>query len=349
MTSSGLDWTLAERVAQRMAARLPGTAATIATTDVEPLLADAARRVTDATGLVPPTPAEVRVVDRGEWVAASLRSFRHLLGPTIERMTARQGRVTGRAAARVGAVELGALTGWLSGRVLGQYDVLVAGDGDDDAVYLIGPNIAALEHRFGFDPQQFRTWVVLHELTHRAQFRGVPWMRDHYLGLVGGVLDGMDPDPGRLFAALRQIADDRSTARARIRDGGAMALLASPAQRDAMGRVAGLMSLLEGHGDVVMDRAGTDVLPEAPRFSRVLGERRKQRNPATRVIHRWLGFEAKLNQYRAGEAFVAAIEAAAGPQAISACWADPANLPTAAEIREPALWLDRIGLARVPG
>ena len=74
----------------------------------------------------------------------------------------------------------------------------------------------------------------------------------------------------------------------------AAALFMPPAQREAMERVGGLMSLLEGHGDVVMDRAGTDVLPQADRFSRVLRERRRQPNPAARMVQRLLGFEAGI-------------------------------------------------------
>jgi coenzyme F420 biosynthesis associated uncharacterized protein len=346
VTSSGLDWTLAERVAQRVAARLPTPEHTLDTSDVAPLVADAARRVTAETGLTPPTAPDVRVVDRAEWIATSLAGFRQLLGPVIERMASHAPRRAQRAFGRVGAVEIGALTGWMSGRVLGQYDVLVAGDtGDADAVYLVGPNLASLEHRFGFDPEQFRMWVVLHELTHRAQFRGVPWMRDHYLGLVGEVLDGVDTNPRQLLTTLREVASDRAAARQRVREGGAAALLMPPAQREALDRVGGLMSLLEGHGDVVMDRAGADVLPEAERFSRVLRERRRQQNPAARVVQRLLGFEAKLNQYRAGEQFVAAVEAATGPRGIDACWAEPGNLPSAAEIRDPASWLARVGAA----
>lgn len=324
MTAGGLDWTLAERVAQRVAARLPAASPAPTTADVLPLVADAARRVGAETRLVPTTDADVRVVDRAEWVATSIAGFRQLLGPAIERMASHTPARTRRTFGRLGAVELGALTGWMSGRVLGQYDVLVAGDrGEADNVYLVGPNIAALEQRFGFDPEQFRTWVVLHELTHRAQFRGVPWMRDHYLGLVQEVLDGVETDPRRLLATMREVAADRAAARQRVRDGGAAALFMPPAQRAAMDRIGGLMSLLEGHGDVVMDRAGADVLPDAPRFSRVLRERRRQQNPAARVLQRLLGFEAKLNQYRAGEEFVAAVEAAAGPRVIDTCWVEP--------------------------
>ena len=64
---------------------------------------------------------------------------------------------------RVTAVELGTLLGWMSSRVLGQYDLLLTGrsgpldegdTGDDgDVVYLVGPNLIGLERRFGFPPE----------------------------------------------------------------------------------------------------------------------------------------------------------------------------------------------------
>ena len=85
--------------------------------------------------------------------------------------------------------------GWMSGRVLGQYDLLVIEEedpGDQDLVYYVGPNVLALEKQFAFPPAQFRLWLALHEVTHRAQFTGVPWLREHFLGLVA-----RDPRRGR--------------------------------------------------------------------------------------------------------------------------------------------------------
>ena len=64
-----------------------------------------------------------------------------------------------------------------------------------------GPNVVSVERRYGFPPREFRLWLALHEVTHRAQFTGVPWMRDHFLSLVERTLDGIDPDPKQLLAA----------------------------------------------------------------------------------------------------------------------------------------------------
>ncbi len=169
----------------------------------------------------------------------------------------------------------------MSRRVLGQYDLLVAEDDSSpgatspDVVYFVGPNLLALEKRFAFPPTEFRLWVALHELTHRAQFTGVDWMRPYFLGLMDEVLQAAEPDPRRLIAALRRCVEAVREGRNPLDDGGLVALLATPSQREALDRVGGLMSLLEGHGDVTMDRAGAHLIPSAPRFGAVLRARRQ--------------------------------------------------------------------------
>lgn len=102
------------------------------------------------------------------------------------------------------------------------------------------------------------------------------------------------------------------------------------------------MSLLEGHGDVVMDRAATDLVPSAERFARVLRPRRREMNLATRLLQRLIGLEAKLAQYEQGEAFIAAVEEQGGPTLLNRVFERPELLPTMVEIREPQRWLRRV-------
>jgi coenzyme F420 biosynthesis associated uncharacterized protein len=289
-------------------------------------------------------PAVVQVIDRPDWIRANIASFQHLLAPVLEEWATKMpsnGFAANISSQLVGA-ELGALLGWMSTRVLGQYDLLVGRD-DDDAVYMVGPNLAAMEKRFGFDPAEFRTWVLLHELTHRAQFTGVPWMKSHFTDLVDVSVRMANPDPHRIAEAIREAFNDRDRARQQVRDSGVFGLIASPEQRDVIQQIAGLMSLLEGHGDVTMTRAAGDLVPSAARFSAVLQARRKRINPLTKVILRLTGIEGKLNQYAAGERFIAAIEAEHGPRAVDICWQSAANLPSMEEIRNPRQWLDRMG------
>lgn len=329
-----LDWSLAERVALRVAERhrSPGDWALPPQGSLDHLVAVADERVRAETRLEPPTPARVRIVDRAGWIRANLTSFRSLVGHVG----------FGR---RAMSVQLGTMLGWMSGRVLGQYDVLL-GDQADDAVCVVGPNLVLLEQQHGFDAEQFRLWVILHELTHRSQFEGVPWMSAHYRGLIDQVVAMTEPDPSQLLDALKRAARDRGAARDQLHEGGIAALLATDEQRQVLRSIGALMSLLEGHGDIVMDRAATDLLPDAPRFSATLRQRREQQHPVMKVLLRWIGVTAKLEQYAAGERFVERVEEVAGSTAIDHCWVAPDCLPTWDEVRDPDLWLDRTGAVR---
>ena len=125
--------------------------------------------------------------------------------------------------------------------------------------------------------------------------------------------------------------------------GGMMALFASEEQLSVINEIAGLMSLLEGHGDVTMDRAGEGLVPSAPRFARVLRQRRQTASGFAKVFQRLAGFDAKIKQYAEGEAFIERVEAHGGQALLDRAWADPANVPSIEEIRSPELWIDRVG------
>jgi putative hydrolase len=126
-----------------------------------------------------------------------------------------------------------------------------------------------------------------------------------------------------------------------------MALVASDDQRQVLDRVSGLMSLLEGHGDITMDRAGAGLIPSADRFSRVLRQRRQSAQGLARLLQQVIGLEAKLAQYEQGERFIEAVEAADTTALLDLAWERPENLPTIAEIRDPATWIARVAPARV--
>lgn len=297
-------------------------------------------------------PARARVADRGQWVDANVESFQRLLRPLLVNMAAKaEGEDQGgwrspvpvRVSRQLAGAELGAVLGWMSGRVLGQYDQLIIEDErpeDQDIVYYVGPNVVGVERRYGFAPKEFRLWLALHEVTHRAQFTGVPWLRQHFLGLVERTLAGIDPDPKVLLAALRRSAASVREGRNPLDDGGVVALVAGPEQFAAIQEIGALMSLLEGHGDVTMDRAGAGLIPSAPTFSRVLKDRRRQRGPA-KLLSILIGMDAKLRQYAQGERFIAEVESAGGPELFARVWEGPEWLPGWAEIRDPQLWVER--------
>jgi coenzyme F420 biosynthesis associated uncharacterized protein len=234
---------------------------------------------------------------------------------------------------------------YMATRVLGQYDLLISDESpeDQDLVSYVGPNVMAIEEQFGFDTGQFRLWLALHEVTHRMQFTAVPWLRDHFVDLVGQLLEPLSANPIGLAETVRRVAAEVRAGRNPLQESGLVGLLATPEQKAALSKISGMMSLLEGHGDVTMDRAGAAEIPGAAEFSKTLHERRSQATGLTKVMSRLLGLEAKMRQYAEGERFVEAVEAAGGPTLLARVWQGPEWLPTLAEIQNPAEWVARAG------
>lgn len=353
--AEAVAWVLAEKVAVRVAGTEPLARSYHYSSlgpDFAELTAEAEELVFAETGMCSLRgPARAEVVDRADWVRANIGSMRRLLKPVTDRLGVNLRGPLAIPAQSLSAIEVGTMLGWMATRVLGQYDALLfddppAGGGENqeqgDVVYYVGPNVLALEKRFGFPPREFRLWLAVHEVTHRVQFTGVPWMYDYFRSLIDSTLDASNLDPKNFLDALRRAVDAVREGRNPLDEGGLVALLAGPEQYETLQKTQGLMSLLEGHGDVTMDRAGRDRIPSAARFSATLHARRNTRQPAvSKFVQQLVGLDAKMKQYEAGERFIAAVETAGGPELLARVWEGPAMLPTLGEIREPALWLRR--------
>jgi coenzyme F420 biosynthesis associated uncharacterized protein len=349
--SDPVAWDVAEKMAIRVGGREPFAESyhyASLQPDFEELTAEAEELVAAETGLRSLAgPARARVTDRPGWVRANVASFQRLLRPVTARLAsspAMSSRVAPVARTLAGA-EVGALLGWMSTRVLGQYDLLLVEDEkpeEQDIVYYVGPNILSLEKRFAFPPREFRLWLALHEVTHRVQFTGIDWMRPHFLSLVEASIQSLDPDPKRFVEALRRAVEQMRSGSNPLDEGGIVAMLAGTEQFAVLQQVQGLMSLLEGHGDVTMDRAGAARIPSAERFSRVLRERRQQQAAPIKLLQKVIGLEAKLRQYEQGERFIEAVESEGGRELMDRVWQGPEWLPTSGEIRQPQQWIDRV-------
>lgn len=314
--------------------------------DFEEATALAEGLVEEATGLHSAFgPTHSVVIDRAGWGEANVGSLRRLLAPVGRKLAESDGaqrRALSPAAKAAAGVEIGALLGWMSSRVLGQYD-LMPNDADltGGLVYFVGPNVVSLERRFGFDPRQFRLWLALHEVTHRLQFTGVDWMRAHFTGLVErGTSSGL-PDVGEVIAGLRRAFSEFWEGMNPLADGGVVGLIASSEQLATLRDAQALMSLLEGHAEVVMSKAGPEAVPEAERFAQVLAERRASAKGIVKLAQQALGIEAKLRQYADGSRFISAVETAGGPELFARVWESPEMLPSLDEIRAPNRWIAR--------
>jgi coenzyme F420 biosynthesis associated uncharacterized protein len=362
-----IDWVVAERVARWVSGRTatpPSYRPAAMQRDFDELTARAEGLVAEATGLSVGSPARGRVIDRPGWVAANIASFQRLLGPTLAKLAARKpasplpgvasglSRHLAGASRSVNGTQLALVLAWMSTRVLGQYDLLLTDGVDEenqDVVYFVGPNVAAIETKYGFDPDQFRLWLALHEVTHRAQFMAVPWLRGYFVSLVEEGLEPLGSDPRKMVDALRRAAQEIRAGRNPMGESGMIGLVATEEQLAALQKIQALMSLLEGHGDVTMDRAGADALPGAEHFSKVLSDRRQQARGPAKVLQQILGLEAKMRQYAEGEKFVRSVEDVGGRRLFDRVWQGPEWLPSLVEIRDPSTWVTRVTPSALAG
>ncbi|WP_086695534.1 zinc-dependent metalloprotease [Streptomyces recifensis] len=303
----------------------------------------------------------VLVVDRPGWVRANVAGFRELLRPLLDKMHERRGpgagnAVLGAVGGKVTGVELGMLLSFLSSRVLGQYETfapaapdLPAGTapGGGGRLLLVAPNIVHVERELEVDPHDFRLWVCLHEETHRTQFTAVPWLRDHLEGEIQAFLAETEVDPMTFLERIRDAAQSLAGGRpeGEQEDGGRslVELVQSPAQREILGRLTAVMSLLEGHADFVMDGVGPEVVPSVAEIREKFQQRRaKGASRLDLALRKLLGLDAKLRQYRDGERFVRAVVDEVGMDGFNRVWTSPNTLPTKAEISDPAGWVARV-------
>ena len=339
-----IDWELAISVGSRLAGPGPEVGRAEAEAVVAELRADAAKStglVREYTGLVAADrTAPLYVVDRPGWIRANTESFDVLLSPVVAKMTEKKGAPSGVSKAvgsRITGAEVGAVLGFLGGKVLGQFDPFHDPAG---RLLLVAPNIVHVERELGADPTDFRLWVCLHEETHRVQFTAVPWMRDHLFGQIERLAEQIEPtrllDDGlkRLSEAVRGGADGQR--------GSLLDVLGTPEQKAIMDHLTGVMSLLEGHADVVMDGVGPTVIASVAEIRKKFNRRRKGQGVVDKFLRRALGLDAKMAQYRDGAKFVRGVVDKVGMADFNVVWQDPSHLPTKAEIADPGAWVSRV-------
>jgi len=344
-----VDWSLARQIARFAAG---GGAATVLEADFPALVAENEPHLRDYTGLelAEPMPAP-EAVDRAEWADINLSSLGKLLEPVSERLSLRlsmAGPFAGPLRAVTGATmaaESGLVIGYMSQRVLGQYEVSLLDVEEPPRLLVVAPNLAKAVRELKTDRESFLGWIVLHELTHVFQFSGVPWLREHLSGLLReymrtvevriehGAAGGLPsfPEPSRIVEEFRE--------------GGLMAIVQTHEQRQLMKRVQATMAVVEGYSEHVMDVLGERVLPAYAGLREAMERRRRSRSYPERILQRLLGMDLKLRQYEEGKAFCDAVVQRAGIDGLNRVWESPETLPTIGELRKPDAWLARVGPA----
>jgi coenzyme F420 biosynthesis associated uncharacterized protein len=355
-----IDWDLASSTGVRWVR--PGPPVSLAeargvVTELRELAVTVAAPVRDVTGMAGADDiGQVAVVDRPGWIRANIDGFRVVLDPLAAHLRERgrapdPGSVVASVGSRVTGMQAGLILAYLAGRVLGQYELFLppdptAPDGVAPAgrLTLVAPNIVMVERELGVNPHDFRRWVCLHEETHRAQFTSVGWLRGYVQHQMTEFLLASDLDPATILDRLRSAAEAVAGA-VRNSDGEADSLIEAiqtPRQREILDRLTSVMTLVEGHGDYVMDAVGPSVVPSVAEIRARFNARRGTGGRLEQAIRRILGIDLKMKQYAQGSRFVKTVVEEAGMPTFNRIWTSPETLPTKEELSAPERWLQRV-------
>jgi uncharacterized protein (DUF2342 family) len=256
--------------------------------------------VRDAAGIDFDVPRTIEVQNRHHWMEANVDTFRTVMEPLADRRVAFPGFTR-----RANTATMATMLSFLGRNVLGQYDPLLLADGDPK-LYFVRPNVRRIAESLDAEYDRFRRWIVVHEVTHAAEFGAAPWLSDHL--------------ETRMQEAMERMAE-----------GGF--------DRSAFGEIDVAMTAVEGYAESVMDRA---LEAEYDDLRAKIDDRRGNRGPVAAILRRVLGLGMKRRQYERGKAFFDAVIDARGVKGASAVWDAPENLPRRDELEDPALWLARI-------
>ena len=310
-------------------------------------------QVAGFTGLEAPSDIpKVEAVRRGQWVQANIEGLRALLEPADAIATAQRDAMPEQAQAGVAQMlgqlsplllgaQVGTVLGTLAQQVLGQYDIAVPRPDGAGALLFVVPNIARFEKEWSLDPTEFRTWIAIHEVTHRFEFAR-PWALTRFRELIDDFTSTLTLDVEELQQRLASLDPSNPEGMQEMLAGqeSLFGAVMDDEQRLKLRRVQAFMTAAEGYGDHVMHALGAQMLPSYARIDEAM-RRYRETEHVDPVFERLLGIEVKREQYRLGRAFCDTVVELTDEATLARMWDSAEALPSMPELEEPRLWLAR--------
>ena len=341
-----VDWSLARQIARFAAGSAPVPQLGV---DLDRMSADAEAQVAGYTGLsLPSPPPPPEMVDRATWADINLDTLSSFLDPVAERLSDRfgsAGPLAGPLRAAAGATlaaEVGLVAGYMSQRVLAQYELSLLQPEQPARLLFVGPNLVKAIGDMNLDRDSFLAWIVFHEVTHVFQLAGVEWLRPYLADLLREYLATVEVSIQTGAAGgLPSLPSPAEIAEA-YREGGLAALVQTREQRSLMRRLQAVMAVIEGYSEHVMDAVGERVLDGYERLRDAMDRRRASRSAPQRILERLLGLDLKMRQYVLGKRFCDAVAGTHGIAALNRVWEEPELLPTLGELEDAEAWFARV-------
>jgi len=315
-------------------------------------------QVAGFTGLEAPSDIpRVEAVRRGQWVQANIEGLRALLEPAAakigdaiaasqrdvvpEQAQAGVAQMLGQVSPLLLGAQVGTVLGTLAQQVLGQYDIAVPRPDGAGALLFVVPNIARFEAEWSLDPIDFRTWIAIHEVTHRFEFAR-PWALARFRELIDDFTSTLTLDVEELQQRLASLDPSNLEGMQEMLAGqdSLFGAVMDDEQRLKLRRIQAFMTASEGYGDHVMHALGEQMLPSYARIDEAM-RRYRETEHVDPVFERLLGIEVKREQYRLGRAFCDTVLELTDEATLARMWDSAEALPSMPELEEPRLWLAR--------
>ncbi len=347
LQSSGpVNWKLAREVTKSLAGSPepiePGVAE-----EYQELGTAAALRL-DAVADLPRAPNEtIHPTDRATWAAENQQAFRILVEPLADKfgggdlapLGGMGGMIDPLGPALLG-VQAGTMVGFMSHRVLGQFDTGVPSM-EHERAYLVVPNVEEFALVNDLDPRQVRLWAALHEVAFQ-RIGAIEWLRGHFVSLVTSYYDTVEFDIAGLMSRLSTL-DDPSELETLLDAGssGIPALMKGDPDQGLLGKVQAFSAILTGYGDHLVRLAAGEILPQLDQIAGAYELRRSEPDQAAQFLAQLGGLDLQRRRGADAAVFCAEVTRRWGAEALDRIWEDPENLPTLAELTDPVGWAAR--------
>ena len=329
---------------------------------IEELVRVAELHVAQATGIALPSNTVVTPVTRAIWTKRSFDTYRPLFERFSEAVGSAAAPEQPEANDPIGAMlgqvfqalgpmlvsaSAGSMLGHLGQRALGQYDLPIPRSSHE--VLVVPATIDATAEEWGVPCDDLRLWVLLHELTAHAVL-SVPHVNKRVESLLIDFAAAFRPNPEAIaeqFASLENITDLTQIQELSEQFNDPELLLSimrSPAHDLLVPQFDALVATILGFVSHTVDAIGGGLITTSERIKQQFRQRWIDVSPADRFMERLLGLEIDVGTFERGDRFITGIVERAGDDGLSRLWADELDLPTAAEVDAPGLWLARIGL-----
>ena len=344
-TTDKINWRLAEEITGSLAGAAEPIEPQLAE-EYEELALAAQLHLARSTSFEAGTGVVPHPIDRSGWARENHKAFAYLVDPLAGAMDGGLGGGDPMASmlAPLGpailGMQAGTMVGFISHRVMGQFDVALP-PLDRRGAYLVVPNVEAFAVDNHLDPRQVRLWATIHELIQYDLMGRAP-LRDHIVARLSVLYEGIDFDPSRLMEKLNNMEDPSQLEGMLSESEGLSSLFGGETRPDLADEIKAAAAFIEGYGDFIVRTVGAELLPDLDAIEAAQQVRRGEPSQAVDQLGQLIGLEMERTLAANAAELCIEIEQRWGTEALDQIWESPDTLPRLDELTDPVGWAARV-------